>query len=180
MEIITINLITLLHYNLTINQYLTLLKIDQIINDVEIPFTTYQNDLDYLFENGFITQSNDAIYLTNKAQSLFPKQSINFDELFNLYPAKTPNGRILRTSSKEGITGLTKDYENNLKRYSKLAKNINIHNKILLATKTMINDHKNRNALDYLPKLETYLNQNGWEKYIGQEINENKPNIERL
>jgi hypothetical protein len=53
-------------------------------------------------------------------------------------------------------------------KYLRRVKNIELHNTIIQATNLMLKDYKRRGALDYLKKLETYINQNGWEPYVDQ------------
>ena len=182
MDTLEIKLSLLAREKLTINQYLTLFKINQLIKDEKpINFIVLQSDLNELEENNFLKKENNELYLTKKSNKLFSKEEdIDFEEFFNLYPPKTPNGRVLRAASKEGLRGITKDYENNYKRYIKQINDEETHNKVLEATKNMINDHVNRHAMDYLPKLETYINQNGWDKYLGKTVKKVKQNTERL
>jgi len=169
--IIEIDLVKLARWELNINEYLTLLKIQEKEN-FDLPFESSQKTIDSLVRKQFIqfNEDNSVVYLTNKAFKVVGKEEVDFDELFNLYPYKTPTGRILRTKNKEQLGKLTRDYKLLSEKYIRKVKNIDLHNTIIKATELMLKDYKKRGASDYLKKLETYINQNGWEPYIDQII----------
>lgn len=183
--IIEIDLVKLIRWELNINEYLTLLKIEEKDN-YDIPFTSSREVINSLVGKKLIefSEDNSIVYLTNKALKIVGKEKVNFNELFDLYPYKTPTGRILRTKNKEQLGKLTRDYKLLSEKYLRRVKNIELHNTIIQATNLMLKDYKRRGALDYLKKLETYINQNGWEPYVDQ-IVDNVPyneggNVEKL
>lgn len=183
--IIEIDLVKLARWGLNINEYLTLLKIEEK-DEVDIPFTSDENTLNVLFEKELLSFNEDqsVVYLTNKGLKLVGKDKVNFDELFDLYPYKTPTGRVLRTKNKEQLGKLTRDYKLLSEKYIRRVNTQDLHNKVIEATKVMIKDFKRRGSLDYLKKLETYINQHGWEPYIDQIVDNdfysNGENVEKL
>lgn len=168
--IIEIDLVKLASRGLNINEYLTIYKIYHQNKDINIPFYSSKDYIEQLVEKGFLKYSEDKqmVYLTNKSLKLVGETPVDFDELFNLYPYKTESGRRLRSKEKEVLGNITRDYKVLSQKYLSKVKNKEIHDTIVKATKVMINDYKRRGASDYLPKLETYINQHGWEKYVDQ------------
>jgi len=167
--IIEIDLVKLTRWELNINEYLTLLKIEEKDN-FDIPFNSSREIINELVRKNLIqfNDDNSVVYLTNKALKIVGKEEVNFDELFDLYPYKTPTGRILRTKNKEQLGKLTRDYKLLSEKYLRKIKNVELHNTIIRATELMLKDYKRRGSLEYLKKLETYINQNGWEPYVDQ------------
>lgn len=186
MDKIEINLIQLIKHNLNINEYLTMCKVRYIMEDIHLPFVTSDNFIDSLVIKGYLINQDGGISLTQKANKLFASvgelTDDHFNKLFNLYPAVTPSGRVLHSKNREIMGSLTRDYQVLSKKYLKAVKSIEEHDEIMQAVRTMITDHKNRGALNFLPKLETFINQRGWENYIGVSILEvtSCKNVEKL
>lgn len=183
-----IDLIQLLKNKLTINEYLTLVKIDKNNNRVDFPFTSTIEIVKKLLDMGY-AQADEAgcISLTPIGYKIvYPEdEQVDFDELFNLYPYKTPNGRLLRTRNKEISGKLTKEYKFLKDKYLLRVSDKETHQKVIEATKVMLNDRKNTNSLDYLQQLEVYLNRQGWERYMQEDgeiinIKSRQENIDRL
>lgn len=87
----------------------------------------------------------------------------------------------------------TRDYKILEAKYKSKVNNRDKHKSIVLGIKRAIDDYKRRDALNFLPKLETFINQSGWERFIedvnniekfendkGDSINYDGRNIERL
>lgn len=186
-EVVEINLTKLLKVGLNINEYLTMVKLHLMVKEQIIPFNTSQSIVQSLVDKGYLEHSNDLITITSKGYKLLNNSSNGitdkeFDEIYFLYPEKTPGGRILRSKNKMVMGKLTRDFDVLLKKYMSVIKNIDDHNSVVQATKNMIYDYKRRGSSEFLPKLETYINQRGWEKYLDMspfEIAGNE-NIERL
>lgn len=168
-----IDLIKLSKLNLTINEWLTLLKIDLIDNQSDIPFTSTTKTLDSLVEKDLISidKNTGQISLTaDGLEILHPEEEkVNFDDLFNLYPVKTPNGRYLRIKNKTIGDKLTKEYKFLRDKYLMRVHDYKRHEQIIKATKVMLEDKKHTNSLDYLPQLEVYINKENWERYIRED-----------
>lgn len=179
-KVLEIDLKQLLRLDLNINEWLTIYKIYENSNGNDIPFYTTNNSLGSLEDKGYIQTIEGIIYLKNKAVNLFEEDVINFDQLWDIYPDKTPSGRVLRAKNKEFLGALSKDYKILSKKYNSAVKNLSTHKKIIECTKNMISYHKNNGSSDYLLKLETYINQRGWERYVDTGSNENSFNMEKL
>ena len=183
-----IDLIQLLKNKLTVNEYLTLVKIDKNNSRVDFPFTSTIEIVKKLLDIGYAKADEaGSISLTPSGHKIvYPDDdSVNFDELFNLYPFKTPNGRLLRTKNKEIGGKLTKEYKFLKDKYLIRVSDIDTHRRVLEATRAMLNDKRSTNSLDYLQQLEVYLNRNGWERYMQEdgsamEIKDKYNNTERL
>lgn len=187
--IVEIDLIKLLKNNLNVNEYLTLIKINGEINDKEFPFTSTELTLKSLEEKEWLILEDNEIELSKKAYKLIGEKTINentttesnFDELFDIYPYRTPSGRILRSRNKIVSGKLTHNYCKLRDRYLRKVKTIDEHTEVLINTKTMISNANMRNSIEYLQQLETYINQNSWENYTeGKEDFSSSNNIIRL
>lgn len=166
--IIEIDLVKLVRLGLNINEYLTILSIYKEYKGDSIPFYSSNEFLKSLEDNKWIEliDNDESVILTKKALKLVEEKDVNFDELFFLYPYKTPDGRVLRTKEKEISGRMTKDYKSLYDKYTNRIKNIKLHNDIVDATKIMLKDISRRGELKFLPRLETYINKNKWEDYI--------------
>lgn len=184
---IEINLVNLLKNNLNINEYLTIHKIAKTTDGYEFPFTSDQSHLDSLEKDGWLTQSDESVELTNKSKKLI-KWNIkgiteeHFDKLFEMYPYRTPGGRVLRSRHKIIASSMTKNYSNLRDKYLRKVNSIELHDTIMESISKMLSDAKMRGGMDYLQQLDTFINQNSWEKYMGNDSNEvqNQSNIIKL
>lgn len=171
MDEININLIQLLKLNLNVNEYLTLLKLRYISENIQFPFISAQSHLDSLSAKGFLDVNGDSLILTAKGAKVFKTSSnikiseSDFEQFFDLYPSKTPSGRRLRSSAKSG-GGYTRDFEVCYRKYSAVVKDLLMHESIMQATKNLIYDYRRRGSSEYMQNLETYINQRTWEKYL--------------
>ncbi len=168
MNKIEIDLKQLIRLDLTINEYLTLLKIYLKSKEISINYIGKKSELEVLDSKNYIRYKDDGdVVILAKTKQLFTQYdiSIDFDELFEIYPPKTPNGRSLRTE-KERAGHLTSGYKLNKSRYLKKVKSIEEHKEIVETTKLMLKHQESRGALNYLNALEAYITGNLWEKYF--------------
>lgn len=184
-EMIEISLTKLLKAELNVNEYLTLLKLHLLAQGQNIPFKSAPEYLSGLVKKGYLKAVQDTVSFTAKGVKLFADVSLivgekEFDELFELYPVKTPGGRVLRCKSKEMMGRYTRDYEILRNKYIKAVRKLDDHALVLEATQNMIYDYKRRGATEFYQKMETYINQRGWEKYIGVSILEISENVDRI
>ncbi len=172
MEVVEINLLQLLKLDLNVNEYLTLLKLRLIImDDIKFPFSSTEAHLQSLITKGFLMVDGESLKFTSKGEKVFKEASTalsesDFDVLFELYPHKTPSGRILRSKGKIVMGKLSRDYETLFRKYTSVIKNLSDHEQVVNATKNMVYDAKRRGASEFLSKMEVYINQRGWEKFI--------------
>ena len=184
-EMIEINLTKLLKADLNINEYLTLLKLHLLAKGQNISFKSSAEYLTSLVTKGYLKTDKDTVSFTPKGVKLFTEVANvvgekEFDELFELYPVKTPSGRVLRCKSKEIMGKYTRDYETLRNKYIKAVRKLDDHALVLEATQNMIYDYKRRGSTEFYQKMETYINQRGWEKYIGVSIIEISENVDRI
>lgn len=94
-----------------------------------------------------------------------------WEEFLLVYPKTTPKGRRLHVNK-----------PSSKKKYEKIIKNNRkLHEKILILLKKEIEDKESQNALDYMPQIQTYINQRRWEAYDDEEgSDEGEFNIEIL
>lgn len=181
---IELDLIKLLKWELNINEYLTILKIKYLNDEVpcDIPFVSSEDTLKSLIDKNFIEDCNGSVVLTKKAGEILGLDDINFDDVFFLYPYKTPNGRPLRSKSKNIMGSPTRDYKILEAKYKTKVNKKDKHEAVVLGIKKAIEDYKRRDALNFLPKLETFINQSGWERFLEdinniEEFEKNKDNF---
>lgn len=178
-----IDLIKISKLNLNINEYLTLIKLDKSNKGINFPFTSTTDHLRSLAEKRFITVINDFVTLTEAGKNVvFPKVDINFNDIFEIYPHSTPNGRKLRAKTKTIGGRLTKDYVFLKEKYLSRVKSTDMHTKIIEATKEMLNDRKRQNTLEYLRQFQYYITSQGWEQYMNEdgEVDHKPINLENL
>lgn len=179
-NVIEIDLKFLIKHDLNINEYLTLLKLSENIKGNDIPFYTTDSCLSKLDENNYIELADDNIYMLPKGSKLFTKEIINFDDIFDLYPYKTPDGRVLRAKNKELGGKLTRDYKVLKDKYLAKIKNIDTHNQVIKCMNNMINHYKNNGKMNFMNGLEVVINQNAWERYVDDEPSSNSFSMEKI
>lgn len=185
--LVEIDLVKLVRNELNINEYLTIVKAYNNLNGKEdIPFLSDENSIKSLLRNEWLTEREGGYDLTKRAIMLVGDEAVDFDELFSMYPHKTPDGRILRCGNKEFRGRMTADYKKLRDKYLRKVRNTEIHAIVIEGTKALLSDYKKRGSLNYLPLMETFINQNQWERYVTEEPVTGKTsfggrdNIERL
>jgi hypothetical protein len=171
MEEISINLIQLLKLNLTINEYLTLLKLRLIGDEISLPFSSSEIVIKSLISKGYLLERSDTITLSDKSEKIFKNVEFvvsekDFEDFYNMYPPKTLGGRRLRSSARLGSGVPTRDFSICYKKYKSTVRDIDTHSSIIEATKNMLYDYKRRGSMEFLQNMETYINQKTWEKYL--------------
>lgn len=166
-----IDLIKIAKLGLTINEYLTLVKLDKSNNGIDFPFTSTYKHLELLRDKGYITISEDEhkrLKFTEKGHNvIFTKaNNVDFEEIFNLYPSETPSGRKLRAKTKLLGGKMTKGYAFLRDKYLLRVKTQEHHKQVVEATKAMLKQRSRDGSMDYLRKMEYYINGQDWEQYI--------------
>ncbi len=126
-------------------------------------FSNKETILNSLEANLFVKKTENGYELRSKGRELFGNKSdINFDEFWEAFPAHTPDGRILRASSKKWHGKETRDYTTCKQKYLSKVKNKEIHNEIVRIITARVNsgDYK------YINNIETYINQQCWQKDV--------------
>ena len=181
--LVEIDLVMLAREDLNINEFLTLKKAYNNLNGTDLPFFSEEKSINSLITKNYFKKEESGLSLTAKAIRLVADEVVKFEELFDMYPHKTPNGRILRTLKKEYRGKPTVDFARLKNRYLKKVKNQELHEDVLNATKAMISDYTRRGSLNFLPLMETFVNQNQWERYIGLDnapVTTGGENVERI
>jgi len=84
---------------------------------------------------------------------------INFDEWYQTYPIKV-GSRVLRAVSDTSIL-----YKKHKEKYKKKVKTLAQHTQAINATESFVSMQKQANKLQYLPNIETVLNNAYWENW---------------
>lgn len=147
-------------YNLSPNQYYFLFA---IFNRIP-PFRIQLDEIEDLRKRNFINKDDSGTFLTSTSELIFGADrdlKKLFNEVWDLYPMKTPNGRLLRPLSLDSQIGKKAflKLKNNLK-------DINNHKKIIKALKNEINTRARTGGLNYMKHINTWINQKAWEEYI--------------
>lgn len=115
----------------------------------------------------YIKILDEEIEPRQKLIDLFEKagDKIDFDEVWNVFPIQTPNGRSLRSANKEFSGKLTSNYITCKKKYLSKVKKQEIHEQII----TIIKARVNSGDYEFINNMETYINKEAWQidiKYL--------------
>jgi superfamily II RNA helicase len=149
-------------YNISPNQYFFLSAIYSRTNVYRI----HQEEVEELIERSFILQDDSGIYLTQKSEQIFStKEEAQklFNNIWGIYPKKTPNGRLLRPLSVDSQIGRAA-----FRKLKKHLTNFKTYKEILNALKSEINIRNRNRSLNYMQHINTWINQQGWETYIDE------------
>ena len=169
MQEICINLDNLKDSELYVEEYICLQMINEGIQPESFKFSD-TSMLQALSDNLWIKPTDDGWELRSKAIDLFKSRtSINFDEFWTAFPYTTPNGRVLRAENKEWAGKPTRDYLVCKKKYLAKVKNPEAHNLIVRIIQARVDS----GDYNYINNMETYINQEVWQKDIKYLKNEN-------
>lgn len=137
-----------------------------LLDNKQYRYYISEAELKYLLDKELIISVDGIFSLRGKAIELLqPKSDVSrFDELLNLFPRKTPRGRILRpasSSSKQGII---------IKKKFIKALKIDSFDNIINGLENEISYRTSNNSLEYMHNFETWINRAEWQDY--QENNE--------
>lgn len=165
---ISMNLELLQRSSLTPNQLVLLqllynkdyTNIEKIFGkDQAIDIRESLKDTPYILSQGGLFM--DTIISTDKIEKLFGIRGdqINFWEFYQCYPVRVGT-RVLRASG--SIAQVAKKHE---KKYLARVKRTAQHELAIKATEAFIAQQKRANKLQYLPNMETVLNNSMWEQW---------------
>jgi len=158
-------------YGLSPNQYFFLIA----LLGKEMPFKIHPDEINDLINRSFISMDTSSYYILPKVDLIFTsKNELEevFTELWNLYPHKTPNGRLLRPSSansqiaKKAFQKLNKQVGNSAE-YVQLIKGL----------KNEINYRTKSRTLNYMQHINTWINQKTWESYVDEDESEEDSSV---
>lgn len=179
-RLIQIDLDYLVEKELTINQYLSLMKL--YLYQVEkrtLPIVVTKEDIQFLKEGEYLETSGDEVFLTAKGKDIFEFTEDLFVKFFETFPHKVPDGtggyRILGTKSHETIMG-----SKMRNKWLSITKgNKPLQERIIRALQNEIRYRTRTHSLLYMQNMETWLNNGTWEKYedVQEEIKNNPEKI---
>ena len=94
------------------------------------------------------------------------EDEVRFIEFYNVYPVRVGT-RVLRAANVDTVQGRKHE-----KKYLAMIKSIEAHNKAIEATKAYVEKKRRMNDLNFLPNIETVINNamwENWESFIGEE-----------
>lgn len=166
---IIINLKFLEKNNLSVNEYLTLLKIYLFgAYEVIIPFSSELLIVEALVRRGLLDRDTDNMFsLSEIALSFFETQGNNdlFEEFYKTFPSTVPDGTGgIRPVSTSDVNG--KGAQKTKQIWKKMLKN-NIEKQkfVIECLKTELENRKKTGKLMYLHNIDTWLRQADWEKW---------------
>jgi len=159
-------------YNISPNQFYFLSAIFSNTN----PYRIHRDEIKELINKGFLISDDSGMYLTDISHDIFGTDRELyklFNEIWESYPKKTPNGRLLRPLSHDSQIGKKafQKLKNNLK-------DVREFNKIIKALKSEINIRIRTNSLNYMKHINTWINQKAWEEYLGEDESEEESAID--
>lgn len=155
--------------NLTPNQLvlLKLLYYNQIDNIVEIFGKTEALIIrNSLIDSNYILSGNgkftETILSKKNIEKLFDIRAdeINFWEFYNCYPIKV-GSRVLRAAGPTSQIALKHE-----KKYLSRVRSTEAHQQAIRAINSFVSKQKRANKLNFLPNMETVLNNSMWEQWI--------------
>lgn len=119
-------------------------------------------DTIYIITDDTDCRVKDTVVSTKNVQKLFgiKSEAIPFVEFYNKYPIRV-GSRVLRAADIDTVIG--KKHE---KKYLSKVKNKEQHNRAVEATESFVDKQKSVGKLQYLPNMETVLNNAMWESWV--------------
>lgn len=161
-------------YELSPNQYFFLIA---ILHN-EMPYRIHPSEIEDLRTRLFLLVDDEGFHCTSKTDVMFgTKNELEkvFAQIWNLYPKKTPNGRLLRPLSANSQIAI--------KAFQKLNKqlgNVKDYSQILKGLKNEINNRTKNRSLNYMQHINTWINQKTWESYIDEDESEGDSSVFNL
>ena len=166
-RLIQISLDYLEEMGMDLNQYLSLMKLYIYQEEKEIlPINVHEEDIKFLTSNEYIVEKGEEVFLTVKGMNIFEANEDLFEEFFNLYPHRVPDGvggyRALGTKSPDTTFGakMRKKWHNITKGNAQVQKDM------IKALRYELNYRKRSGSLAYMQGMEVWFNKATWEKYI--------------
>ncbi|MFW5794656.1 MAG: hypothetical protein ACOCV1_04140 [Bacillota bacterium] len=172
---ILIDLTEIKRLKLSLNEYLALLSIKNII---DYDFT--ETDLGKLLKNEFVIKLSNNQYIPSPKAVTYFESSEMFEEFYNEFPHKVPGRfgeeRPLRNASVNSNGALvTKGLFK-----SKTKGNKTLQRHIIDVLKAEVTWREANNSLQYMHNIDTWLRQNDYEKYeylLDQDVGSNRKRL---
>jgi hypothetical protein len=117
-----------------------------------------------LCDTAFVTSDNTTLFTETiiditMVEKLLGIEKINFSEFYQIYPIKV-GSRSLRA-----VSDSSEQYKKHQSKYLKRVKTSEQHQKAIKATESFIASQKQSGKLQFLPNIETVLNNSLWESW---------------
>lgn len=118
-----------------------------------------------LEKSGYVRTGFNKIYITAKGVDVFDTGNINFEQFFNMFPQKVPNGqgghRILRA-----VDITARNAADAFRKWKMVTgSNSNKEEYIISCLKAELNSRQRNNDLQYMNNILAWLNGRKWEMY---------------
>ena len=127
--------------------------------------TITKSEKERLYERNLVFGTTEPS-LRAEGLALFEDSNMKslFDEFWELYPNKTPNGRVLKTAAFK-----TKSYNDAWIAYNRYVKKKTNHDMLMNGLRAELKDKSNRNSMDYMQGVLPWLRARTWEQYADSE-----------
>ena len=158
----------LISFNLSVHQFLILRSIYykdyKLITKLLSKEDCIDMRNDLYFSTSFILSNCDSLFTETiidipLVEKLLGIEKINFSEWYQIYPIKV-GSRSLRA-----VSDSSEQYKKHQSKYLKRIKTIEQHQKAIKATESFVASQKYANKLQFLPNIETVLNNSLWENW---------------
>jgi hypothetical protein len=139
------------------NQYFYLLSLYN--NDEQLDIT--KDEKDELVKRDFIFNLDNPA-LRKEGMDLFEEENLKnlFNEFWEAYPTKTPNGRLLKSEKTN-----TKNYNDAWSIYKKRIRKKSAHDELMNGLTAELASKSKTNSLNYLNNVVTWLRSMNWQLY---------------
>jgi len=149
-------------YRISPNQYFFL---SAIFNKTR-QYRIHDDEVKELLQRSFFVSDSTGVYLTQKSEEIFnTREELQklFKTIWDLYPKKSPNGRLLRPLSVDSQIGTTA-----FRKLKKHLINYKTYNEIINGLKSEINIRTRNRTLNYMQHINTWINKQEWESYVDE------------
>lgn len=165
MNIVTLDLVELKRKGLTINEYLSLVKICKFQNE-KFDFDVTERNLESLRGKGYLRKDHESgkLLVTDKTLDLFNESDL-FEEFYGLFPHTVTDGRRKRvlssTNPNTNSASLTKKIWNKLTKKDK-----KMQEQIIRGLKIELEHRYKEGSLIYMKSIDSWLRGYTWEKWL--------------
>ena len=181
MDVLMIDLNLLRRNKLSITDYLTLLRVFNEDNDLEIPFQATKEILESLIGRNLIKFDKGNLILTEKSHSFFKSVDV-FDKFYKLFPTTVPDGTGGRRPVSTGDLTTKSALKTKKIWNTQVGTNEELQEHVIKCLQAELKYREQRKSLMYLNNVDTWLRQSNWEKWSDMLNGETKDedNIKRL
>lgn len=172
MDTILIDLKFLKKQNLTINEYLVLVKLYALTKNSDIPYTMSAISAQRLKDRRLVIKNDEGRLIpTPEGEALMEGRDFNikpfdlFEKFYEIFPHKVPDGHGgYRPVSTLGINSNSAAKTRDIwRRYVRADQESQRH--VIECLQAELEYRENNNSLQYLHNIDTWLRQSTWEKW---------------